>query len=129
MERNLDKMTFDLEQERQTVKESLHDVSRRIEKLEEGFSSLEHRVTKLEGSQTSALHLETANTGMKQRRFMFAFVLLLLINFTPKYLKTRGFYEPLPPRLEIIFGVSPVTMTGQIHFFSVSYLLWPVKCI
>ncbi|XP_074616184.1 uncharacterized protein LOC141875721 isoform X2 [Acropora palmata] len=62
MERNLDKMTFDLEQERQTVKESLHDVSRRIEKLEEGFSSLEHRVTKLEGSQTSALHLETANT-------------------------------------------------------------------
>ena len=95
-------MAFDLEQERQAVKKSLRDVSRRIEKLEEGFSSLEHRVTKLEGSQTSALHLETANTGMKQRRFMFVFVLLLFTNFTPKYLKTRGFYEPLPPKVQNI---------------------------
>ena len=78
---DVDKMAFDLEQERQAVKKSLHDVSRRIEKLEEGFSSLEHRVTKLEGSETSALHLETANTGILQRRFMFAFVLFLIINY------------------------------------------------
>ena len=31
--------------------------------------------------------------------------------------------------LEIIFGYSPVTMTGQIHFCSVTYRFWPVKCI
>ncbi|XP_044169774.1 uncharacterized protein LOC114948825 isoform X2 [Acropora millepora] len=62
LEMDVDKMAFDLEQERQAVKKSLHDVSTRIEKLEEGFSGLEHRVTKLEGGQTSALHLETANT-------------------------------------------------------------------
>ena len=71
-------MAFDLEQEREAVKKSLHDVSARIEKLEEGFSGLEHRVTKLEGGQTSALHLETANTGMNKGVFIFAFVLLLL---------------------------------------------------
>lgn len=70
-------MAFDLEQERQAVKKSLHDVSTRIEKLEGGFSNLEHRVTKLEGGQTSALHLETANTGMKQRRFYVCFCFII----------------------------------------------------
>ena len=77
LEMNVDKMAFNLEQERQAVKKSLHDVSTRIEKLEEGFSSLEHRVTELEGSQTSALHLETTDTGIYKGVFMFAFVLLL----------------------------------------------------
>ena len=74
-------MAFDLEQEREAVKESLHDVSRRIEKLEEGFSSLEHRVTTLEGSQTSALHLETTDTGMKQRRFYVCFCFIIIIYY------------------------------------------------
>ena len=31
--------------------------------------------------------------------------------------------------LEIIFGESPVTMTGQIYFCLVTYHFWPVKCI
>ena len=74
-------MAFDLERERQAVKKSLHDVSTRIEKLEGGFSNLEHRVTKLEGGQTSALHLETANTGMKQRRFYVCFCCIIIINY------------------------------------------------
>ena len=71
-------MAFETEQERQAVKESLQDLSTRIEKLEEGFLSLEYRVTKLEGSETSSMHLETANTGIKQSSF-FVFVLLLLL--------------------------------------------------
>ena len=74
-------MAFDMEQERQAVMKSLHDVSTRIEKLEEGFSSLEHRVTKLEGGQTSALHLETANTGIKQSRLYVCFCFIIIINY------------------------------------------------
>ena len=31
------------------------------------------------------------------------------------------------PGLEIISGESPDTMTGQIHFSSVTYRFWPVK--
>ena len=71
-------MTFDIEQERQAVKKTLHDVSTRIEKLEEGFSSLEHRVTRLEGGQTSSLHLQTADTGIKQSRFYVCFCFIII---------------------------------------------------
>ena len=96
LEMDVDKMAFDLEQERQAVKKSVNDVSTRIEKLE-------LRVTKLEGSQTSALHLETANTGMKQRRFYICFCfIIIIINYFLKYLKTRAFYEPLPPKVQNI---------------------------
>ena len=31
------------------------------------------------------------------------------------------------PGLEIVSGESPDTMTGQIHFRSVTYRFWPVK--
>ena len=72
-------MAFDMEQERQAVKKTLHDVSTRIEKLEEGFSSLVHRVTKLEGGQTSSLRLETADTGVKQSRFYVCFCFIVII--------------------------------------------------
>ena len=77
-------MAFDTEQERQAVKKSLHDVLTCIEKLEEGFSRLEHRVTKLEGDQTSSLHQETANTGIKQSRFYvcFCFIFSNYLNHT-----------------------------------------------
>ena len=77
-------MAFDTEQERQTVKKTLHDVSTRIKKLEEGFSSLEHRVTKLEGGQTSSLHLETADIGIKQSHFYvcFSFIVINDLNHT-----------------------------------------------
>ena len=73
-------MAFGMEQKRQAVKKSLLNFSTRIKKLEEGVLSLEYRVTKLEGGETSSVHLETANTGIKQSRFyVFALLLLLLL--------------------------------------------------
>ena len=82
LEENVDKMAFETKQERQAVKKSLQDFSTRIKKLEEGFSRLEYRVTKLEGGKASSMHLETANTGIKQNR-SYVFVLLLLSLYTP----------------------------------------------
>ncbi|KAK2550511.1 hypothetical protein P5673_028881 [Acropora cervicornis] len=114
MERNLDKMTFDLEQERQTVKESLHDVSRRIEKLEEGFSSLEHRVTKLEGSQTSALHLETANTEISSFESDIEYFAKYYDADTRRWLFSdfdRWFSDPGDSRAYILLGDAGVGKT------------------
>ena len=82
LEENVDKMAFETKQERQAVKKSLQDFSTRIKKLEEGFSRLEYRVTKLEEVEASSMHLETANTGIKQNR-SYVFVLLLLSLYTP----------------------------------------------
>ena len=79
LEENVDKMAFGMEQERQAVKKSLQKFSTRIEKLEEGFLSLEYRVAKLEGGETSSVHLETANTGIKQSRFYVLALLSLLL--------------------------------------------------
>ena len=97
---DVDKLAFDLEQERQAMKETLHDVFTRVEKLEGGFSSLEHCVTKMEGGQTSALHLETANAGMKQSRFYvcFCFIFIHYSNHT-KVLNYGGCHELLPPKV------------------------------
>ena len=43
--------------------------------------------------------------------------------------KAFGTFEKRAPGLEIIFGWSPVTITCQIHFCSVTYRFRPVKCI
>ena len=75
-------MAFETKQERQAVKKSLQDFSTRIKKLEEGFSRLEYRVTKLEEGEPSSMHLETANTGIKQKLIVLMFLFYYYYHYT-----------------------------------------------
>ena len=49
-------------------------------------------------------------------------------NFVFGYISVVRRPVRIPARLKIISGEPSDMMTGQIHFSSVTYRFWPVKC-